>query len=284
MSIEQGSGIPFIDFGGDGEVIHLAHANGFPTASYKLLAKQLSRTNRVIGMEARPLWPNADWESFHTWETAANDLIRFLDEQQLKGIIGAGHSFGAIATLIASNKRPDLFSKLILIESVILPKWVYILSASAPYWLLKRINPVAKKASKRTETWNNRNLAYNQFRKKKVFANMSDEALWDYVTAATAMTENGKARLRYSKEWETRVYLTISDPRKELLKVSIPFVIFRGETSDTITQKVWQQIKELPTAGNFIEMSNSGHLVPFEKPLELSDSITQFIQHGFIDP
>ena len=277
MITETPSGILFVDFGGNGDVIHLAHANGFPTESYQLLAEQLTRTHHVIGMEGRPLWSNSDYRLFHTWETAANDLIRFLDEKQLKGIVGAGHSFGAVATVIAANKRPDLFSKLVLIEPVILPKWIYFLSISAPYWFLKLMNPVAKKAAKRTDVWESREIAFKQFRKKKVFSKMSDEALWEYVNAGTELTETGKAKLRYSKEWETRVYLTVSNPWNELTKLSIPFVVFRGETSDTITKKVWQECQLLKTNGTFMEMRDCGHLVPFEKPEELAQDIGKFL-------
>ncbi|MCB9186578.1 MAG: alpha/beta hydrolase [Flavobacteriales bacterium] len=280
MITETANGIPFVDFGGDDEVIHFAHANGFPTESYRLLAEELTKRHRVIGMEAQPLWPNSSWKAFHTWETAADDMIRFLDERQLSGIIGAGHSFGAIATVIAANKRPDLFSKLVLVEPVILPKWIYRLSASAPYWFLKQMNPVAKKAAKRTEVWDNREMVFNQFREKKVFSKMSDEALRDYVNAGTELTKEGKAKLRYSKEWETRVYLTVSDPRKELAKLNVPFIVFRGKTSDTITSKVWQELQCLKTNGTYIEMPNCGHLLPFEKPKELAESIARFIDWG----
>ena len=278
MITESASGIPVVDFGGKGELIHLAHANGFPTGSYRLLAEELTKTHRVISMESRPLWANSDWKSFDTWETAADDLIRFLDERKLKGIIGAGHSFGAVATLVAANKRPELFSKLVLIEPVILPKWFYVLSTVLPYNLLQQVNPVAKKAAGRTEVWESREAAYNQFRRKKVFSKMSDEALRDYVNSGTKMTEEGKAKLRYSKEWETRVYLTVSNPWKELQKVGVPFIVFRGETSDTIRKNVWKQCRNLKTKGSFIEMKDCGHLIPFEKPNELAQEIVAFVK------
>lgn len=277
MITENRNDTPFIDFGGDGELIHLAHANGFPTGSYRLLAEELTKTHRVIGMESRPLWSNSDWKSFDTWETAADDLIRFLDQKQLNGIVGAGHSFGAVATLIAANKRPELFSKLILIEPVILPKWFYALSAVLPNVLLQQLNAVAKKAAQRTEIWDSRQVAFDQFRNKRVFSRMSDKALWDYVNSGTELTERGKAKLRYSKEWETRVYLTVSSPWKELTKATVPFIVFRGETSDTIMQNVWQQCQNMATKGSFIEMKDCGHLVPFEKPHELAQKILKFV-------
>lgn len=277
MSTDSIEHIPFVDFGGSGDIIHFAHANGFPTTAYRLLGEELAASYKVFGMEARPLWTNSDWRNFHSWETAANDLIQFLDERKLKRIIGAGHSFGAIATVIAANKRPDLFSKLVLVEPVILPKWIYLFSAVAPYWLQRKINPVAKKASKRTEIWESRDATFKQFREKKVFAKMSDEALRDYVNAGTEITADGQAKLRYSKEWETRVYLTVKNPWNELPKLDIPFIIYRGETSDTITKEVWRSVQQLETLGTFVEMKDCGHLIPSEKPQELAKNISRFL-------
>lgn len=277
MNTDSVNGMNVIDFGGSGQTIHLAHANGFPTGSYRLLANELKKTHHVFGMEARPLWSNSDWRAFHTWHTAAADLILFLDEKKLKGIVGMGHSFGAVATIIAANKRPDLFSKLVLIEPVMLPKWIYWFSAVLPYKLLQQINPVAKKAAKRTETWESREKVFSQFREKKVFSKMSDEALWDYINAVTEI-ENDKTHLRYSKEWEVRVFLTVSNPWKELPKLKVPFVVFRGETSDTITKEVWQKCKNLKTQGEFIELKDCGHLIPSEKPIQLANRISQFLE------
>ena len=81
------SSISFEDFGGEGEILHLAHANGFPPKTYQQLINELTPHYHVIGMEARPLWPNSNHEKFNSWRDAADDLIAFLDQQNLKNII-----------------------------------------------------------------------------------------------------------------------------------------------------------------------------------------------------
>lgn len=270
------SEIPFVDLGGDGPIIHLAHANGFPAQTYGVLVKELTADFHLIGMQARPLWSNSNYSKFRTWHEAADDLIRFLDEKGLKDIIGMGHSFGAVCTIIAANKRPDLFSKLVLIEPVILPSWVYLMTRLAPQNIMKRISPVAKKALQRKEHWESREAAFTQFREKNVFAQMSDEALWDYVNAVM-VNEGSGIKLRYTKEWEAQIFITVSNPWKELQALKHPFIAFRGETSDTIQPQVWEKWKRINRTGKLIEIPNSGHLVPLERPKVVAEEIRAFI-------
>lgn len=45
----------------------------------------------------------------------------FGGEEGLSQVVGAGHSMGAVATMFAALKQPSLFTKLVLIEPVILP-------------------------------------------------------------------------------------------------------------------------------------------------------------------
>ncbi|MCF8463257.1 MAG: alpha/beta hydrolase [Flavobacteriales bacterium] len=269
--------IPHIDFGGQGEVIHFAHANGFPPKTYQMLVDKLIPHYRVISMSARPLWSNSRIEDFKTWHQGADDLIRFLDEQGLSNVIGMGHSFGAICTLIAANKRPDLFKKLVLIEPVVLPKWYYWFTLIAPKSLVKQINPIVKKTLVRTDKWTSQEAAYRQFRNNRLFANTNDAALWDYVNCGTAPNNNGGVSLRYSKEWEATIYLTITNPWKELKQLRQPFLVIRGETSDTIFPSVWKKMKGSIPNGKYIEFIDSGHIIPLEKPAEIAETISSFL-------
>lgn len=269
--------IPFVDFGGTGETLHFAHANGFPPETYRQLIENLTDQFHVVGMKFSPLWPNSNHCEFKNWETAANDLIRFLDEQGLSNIIGVGHSFGGIATLVASIKRPDLFKKLVLIEPVVLPDWVYIMTKAFPKSLLERMNPVVKKTLVRTENWESREQAFNQFRSKKVFSKIGDDALWDYVYAATHENPDGTVSLTFSKEWEAQIYMTFSSQWKNLDAIRVPYLAIRGETSETISKQVWAKWKSRNRIGSLIEVENTGHLIPLEEPIQVSKIIKDYL-------
>ncbi len=278
MNTELQDQIPYVDFGGKGDIIHFAHANGFPPKTYSSLICHLTKNHHVIGMDLRPLWPNSDYRDFRSWETGADDIIQFLDDQNLSGIIGIGHSFGAIATTIAAAKRPDLFKKIVLIEPVVLPDWIYWMTKLVPKFILKKINPVAKKTFERTEQWEDRNKTFQQFRKKEVFAKIADDQLWDYVNAATTKNSDGTVSLRYSKEWEAHIYMTLSPSWKYFDQLTTQHLILRGETSDAIMDDVWENWKSKNEYGRRHQVAEFGHLLPLEAPQLTAQLIKDFLQ------
>ena len=268
--------IPFVDFGGNGPIVHLAHANGFPAGTYQQLVNKFP-DHHFIAMNAQPLWPNSDHSTFHTWQQGADDLIDFLDQRKLSGIVGMGHSFGAICTIMAANKRPDLFTRLVLIEPVVLPKWFYLMNSSLPRYLIKQINPVIKKTLVRREHWPARESAFHQLRRSKLFAGTSDRSLWDYVNSVTSNHASGGVFLTYSKEWEAQIFFTVTDPWKEIARLQIPFLVLRGESSDTIFPEVWKKLKSTNPNGLYCEFENAGHLLPIERPDDVAANIRSFL-------
>ena len=146
------------------------------------MAEELKPDHKVIGMNARPLWGNSNYRKTRSWYPLANDLIRFLDNNGFSNVIGVGHSFGSVITMIAATKDPDLFSKLVLIEPVILPKKVHMVVSLAPIPVLNAL----LRSSELQETervMDGPKTAFAHFRVKPVFANISDEVLWDYVNS-----------------------------------------------------------------------------------------------------
>jgi pimeloyl-ACP methyl ester carboxylesterase len=268
--------IPFVDFGGEGETIHFAHANGFPPETYNSLIENLKPNHRVVSMNLRPLWPESDYRKFKNWATIGDDLIKFLDQEGLKNVVGMGHSFGGIATVIAASKRPDLFSKLVLIEPVVLPDWVYLMTKLFPKSIIKKLNPIVKSTLGRTDKWESREAAFNQFRTKNLFIDIADKQLWDYVNAGTS-EENGTFSLSYSKEWEAQVYMTFSNPWVFFKKLQTPYLALRGETSTTVRDETWAKWQKLKGANTLIQFDNLGHLLPLEKPDELAQTILTYL-------
>lgn len=269
--------IPFIDFGGNGDTIHFAHANGFPPATYQTLIDNLKSNHHLVSMKLRPLWPNSDYSEFKNWETVGDDLIKFLDQQGLKNIIGMGHSFGGIATVIAAFKRPDLFSRLVLFEPVVLPSWVYLMTNFLPRYFLKKSNPIVKSTLVRTDNWESKEAAFNHFRPKKLFADVGDKELLDYINAGTSEEKSGTVSLTYSKEWEAQVYMTFSNPWGYITNLQTPYLALRGETSTTIREETWRKWQKLKGSNVLIQFDDCGHLLPIEKPEEMAKTILSYL-------
>lgn len=106
---------------GSGEqIIVLAHGFGTDQSLWKHLVPHLVEEYRVIlfdNMGAGTTNPDYfDFERYSTLEGYAYDVLAILEELQVQSCIFVGHSVSAMIGAIASITRPDLFSKLVLIN------------------------------------------------------------------------------------------------------------------------------------------------------------------------
>ena len=272
------SEIPFHNFGGDGETIHFAHANGYPPESYRQLLSPLTNDYKVIGMLQRPLWDNSDYNEIKNWHQLADDMIQFLDEQSLKSIVGVGHSLGAIVSVLAASKRPDLFKKLILIEPVIFPKLMTAVNHLMPMSLRKKYVPVAKVALKRKDHWSTEQEIFDSYRKKKIFALLSDASIWDWIKAGIVPHKEGGVTLRFTKQWEAHIYATVTNVLDALDKLTVPFYIMRGAKTNVISDKMWTKLNRKYPTERLIEYKNATHLLPLELQETVANDILRIIK------
>lgn len=269
--------IPHVDFGGTGPVLHFAHANGFPPLSYQQFLQPFLKKYQITASTFRPLWGNQEPESLHSWEMLADDMIRFLEERKLKNIVGMGHSLGGVCSLIAAMKRPDLFSKLILLDPVIFDAPIFYLLKYLPFSIRKKIVPPAKISINRRDRWNSKEEVYEWWRKKRVFERIPDTVLQDIIEQAIVPDGKGKMTLSYSKYWETQVYITVPLIFKKIKKIKTPLIVLKGEDTNVITAKVWESWKRAQPQNHFITFPETGHLLPFERPEELAEEILKYL-------
>jgi pimeloyl-ACP methyl ester carboxylesterase len=269
---------PVHDFGGDGPVLHLAHANGFPPGAYRLLAETLTPDYRVLGLPARPLWSGSQPQSAPTWHPLTNDLIEGLDALGLSGIIGIGHSLGGVLTLWAAILHPDLFRAVILIDPVILPPiWLWALRLVRGLGLAQR-QPLVQGALRRRHAWPNRQDCFEQYRARSFFARLSDEALWDYVKFGTEQRDDSLVALRYPPAWEAQIFATTpTGIWRDVPRLRIPTLVVRGEHSQTFQPAAEKRMaRRLPQA-RFVTIRDAGHLLPLERPAETGAVLREFV-------
>ena len=271
--------MPSHTFGGEGEIVHFAHANGYPPEAYKQLLNPLTQQYKVIGMLQRPLWHEADYDVVRDWNILADDLICFFDKKGMKNVIGIGHSMGGVVSVLAADKRPDLFKKLILIEPVIFPKLMTSINLLMPMALRKKYVPVAKVALNRRDHWDTEQEIFDSYRKKKIFSLMSDETIWDWIKAGIIKDRNGGVKLRFTKEWEAHIYATVTNVLDPLDRLQVPFYIMRGEKTNVISDSTWKKLHKKHPEEQLIEYKNTTHLLPLEKPALLASDILKIINN-----
>ncbi len=266
------------DFGGDGPLVHLAHANGFPPGSYRPLAQELADCCHVVALRSRPLWPGSRPQSAPTWQPMVDDLVEGLEGLGLKGIVGVGHSLGGVLTMWAAIRRPALFRAVVLVEPVLLPpSWLWWLRLMRLLGLSRR-QPLVQSALHRHRTWPSRQACFDHYRAKPLFARWSDEALWAYVEAGTRPRPEGGVELVYPPEWEAQVFATSpTGVWRDVPNLRAPTLLIRGERSETFRPTALARAARLIPHAQVAVIANAGHLAPMECPAETARLIAEFV-------
>lgn len=270
------------NFGGvrNASLMHIAHANGFPPATYSPLAMMFISDHHVVGLAARPLWPGHSPQEFKNWHVLAHDLIEGLETLGMAGVVGVGHSMGGITTLLAAVRRPHLFRALVLLDPVLLP----------PRWLafvrwMRRLRlpwhpPLVKGALRRRRIWPSREAAYAYFKGKPLFASWLDAALRAYVESGTRPTAEGQVELIYPPEWEARIFDVVPADEWQFvprLSPSLPVLFVRGEHSTTFRPDVQARVARLLPHARVAVVPHAGHMFPLERPTETAALIQAFL-------
>lgn len=267
--------IPFHDFGGNGPLLHFAHANAYPPGAYRLFLNALTKQFEVLAVKHRPLWPNAQLQEMESWHRIADDLIAFFDQQNLRGVIGVGHSLGGVATMVAAAKRPDLFSRLVLIDPVFLaPHLLAMVDERIAQQMEPFEFPLVAVAQRRRDWWSSRAAAYEHLHLKPVFARFSDEAMWDFINYSLADDVNGGVRLAFPKEWEARIYsMPPTFVWEYVSQISQPTLAIRAANSETLFPPAWEHWQKLQPNATFMEIPDCSHLLTMEKPEAVANLI-----------
>ena len=268
--------IPHHNFGGNGPLIHFAHANAYPPGCFRQMLTPLTNHYQIIGMHHRALWPGSQPQQVTSWHQFADDLIQFLQQQNLQNIIGIGHSMGAVTTMLAALKQPTLFSQLILIDPVFFPQKLIQTITTNPD--LTKQNPLYQRTLNRRRHWPSPQEAFHHFRAKTPFQQWTDIALKDYIQQGMHQ-DQGQITLTFTPEWEAHIYsippLTVW---QDIPHLTHPTLAIRGQTSHTLLPDAWQHWQQLQPQAQFIEIPDTGHMIPMQRPQHLAQIILNHLQ------
>jgi pimeloyl-ACP methyl ester carboxylesterase len=271
--------IPYDDFGGSGPPLHFAHANGYPPRAYAPLLEALTPHYRITAMRARPLWPGATPNGLQDWTPLTHDLVQFLNEQGLSNLYGVGHSLGAVTTLDAALRRPELFRAIVLLDPVIFPPaFVFVWRVTKALGLGYRLHPLIPAALLRRRVFASVEEMFERYRRAPVFSGLDDPGLRAYVHSLARLRPDGAVELAYSPEWEARIYYSGPlDVWDRMADLSVPMLLIYGAQSDTFRPAALRTMRRRLPHAEYHATPNAGHLVPMERPAEVGSQIIEFL-------
>ena len=260
---------PIFEYGGQGPVMHMALANGFPPETYRPLLDPLTEQYRVVSLPPRALWnPAPPPTTMQTWEDTADDLLTGLMTHNLTDVIGVGHSLGGVATLLAAIKMPGRFRAVILLDPTIFPPHV-LWGLRLMKWVgLQGRFPLVQKALRRRAHFEDVDAAFEYWRGKRLFKDWDDETLWLYVQGLTRPDDDG-VTLTWSPAWEARYYATVYlDSWRQVPKLDglLPVLTIRAANSNTFFADSAKRMRRKVPSMTYKEILDAGHLFPQSHP------------------
>jgi len=266
----------------DAEVIHFAGANGFPIATYQEFFDSFAKQYKITGMDCRATWlPKTDPPNNFSIDDFADDLINAIETQHKQPVIGLGHSHGGLMTLVAAAKRPELFSKLVIIEPAAFPNpWMAPVAAFAPKWLMYRLVPFIKGSLERQTIWSSPDAFYQRYHGHPTFKRFTDRSLRDYAEHGLRKLDDGTYELIFNPAWEAHIFCTLKVFWNYLEKQQTPTLILRAEHSNLNTKQSFirnkKRINQLTTLD---ELQDSYHLFTHEKPQQTQQKICDWLSN-----
>jgi pimeloyl-ACP methyl ester carboxylesterase len=274
---------PLVELGGTGPVLHLALANGFPPETYLPVVEPLARRYRVVCLPPRALWkdagpPPADPGS---WDMLAEDLLEGMRRHGLDRVIGVGHSFGAVTTLLAAVREPTRFRALCFLDPTILPPAVIEDLRRQRERGEMSYRPLVQGALKRRSAFATEAEAFGYWRAKPLFDDWTDDAVSRYTTSMLRPAgDGGGFTLAWSAAWEAWYYLSFyaeSWTALDMLDPAIPLLVVRGERSDVYVAEAEALLRVKRPGAVCRVIPGHGHLFPQAVPGETAREIQAWL-------
>jgi pimeloyl-ACP methyl ester carboxylesterase len=239
-------------------IIQFSHANGFPAKTYTKLFDNL---NEYKISTINNLGENTNAADIN-WYDLTDEILESVDKIG-EPVIGVGHSFGGVLTLLAAAKKPELFHDIILLDPPLFSSHKRCLIR-----LLRALNiedwvSPSGKSKRRRDHFDSKSQAKSFFQANKLFKNFNPQVLNDYVTHGLTDGKNDVV-LTISVEKELAIFhkMLTSFPQ-DVYKVKCTLVyaaknpiLWRSDLSWII--KKFLKLQVIPFPGS--------HLFPLENP------------------
>ena len=251
------------------DIIHFAHANGFPAKTYNKLFSRLKNDFEINYLERHahnPVFPVTDG-----WKRLKDELEEEIKKRYTKPVIGVGHSLGGVLHFLVAVENPELYKRIILLDAPIISRL-----SSRGLHILKLVNLIdhyspSRITRYRRNLWKTKEEAFEHFRNKDKFANFDSEVLHDYIEYGTIETEKGY-ELFFKPSIEAKIYRSLPHNLPKLRgKLKVPAAYIGGtDSQEARMARLSFMRKHFPFEFQFLEGS---HLFPLEKPQETAQVI-----------
>ncbi len=272
----EGGVISYLDWENAHPALHFAHATGFNAETYRSLLQPLSEKLRILASDSRghgfTTLPQSTAQ-LKGWTVYRDDLAALLQAVHPGPIILAGHSKGAIISMMLAAKFPQRVRALVLLEPVLVPDDV-VRPASVP----DGPPNLAVRAARRRATFPSFDAAFENYRGRGAFTTWPEEMLLDYLKGGLIRTENGEeVRLACAPAWESQSFeSTPAGAAKLAANVHCPVTVLHASDGTAGAAQIAVLAKAKPDT-RIVHVPGASHFLPMEYPQIVRDEILHIV-------
>lgn len=258
----------------------LLHPTGFLARTWQPVAEALAQPQdgslgyRVYAPDMRGHGDSDKPATGYHWQTFVDDLKTFLDRFALRNLPVVGHSFGGTVATALAAEHPEYFSRLILIEPIIIPPQARSQRG--------RGNELAEGARKRRMVWDSVDELVESYRSKPTFERWRPDVLRVYAEHGTFRREDGLVELKCPGEVEAQMFDNDAslDVWELLPDVSAPTLVIRGALTDPHLAYISEEVSNRLHNGRLVTIDDAGHMSPMERPEAIVNEVREFLEEA----
>lgn len=258
--------------------LFFAHANGFPSPCYTPFFDALQQHGQTVDY-IDTVGLNPEFPISNNWPYLVQELEQEIESKYTEPVIGIGHSLGGLVSYLLAQKRPELYSHVIVLDPPVINGWQNI-----PWWLSKRLGfsdflTPAGISKKRRTHFDSREQASEILRKKRLFKDFTDASFNAYIQHGLVDTDDGQVTLAIDLETELSLFRTAPDNLwRYRQSLQMPGLYLTAEKSEFASQPFAARLAR--KAEMDYKVLKGSHLFPQEHPEETAQVITAWLsQH-----
>lgn len=262
------------DEGGTGSPLLIAHATGFHGPLYQPLANELGESLHCVAFDFRghgdtPL-PAGQPPSTIDWERYGDDafaMAAWLAERVGAPIDTFGHSMGGACLLMAAQRSPELFRRIIVFEPIVFPP-VEVMEYDTE-------SAMVASAKRRRASFPSFEEAIANFSRKPPLNAFTSEAMDAYVRHGFALGPDGAVHLKCLPETEAATFAAGGSHRTwdYLPDLATDVLVISGNADEMPPSEIAQHIAERLPNGRYLQRNDMDHFGPMTHPAECAEII-----------
>lgn len=262
-------------------LLHVLHGNGFCSLMYEPMLRPLLPYVDLFLSDAQGHGRSEHGGPFVGWEQSAEYAKRAINAHLpaygAVPVYAMGHSFGGVLTALIHSDVISPFNAALLLDPVIFTPSM-LRSMQILEWLgLYRHNPLARRAVKRRQQFNNMQSAWDYFHQRGMFKGWHPDALQAYLHHALIESSDG-LQLRCHPAREAEIFASFpANLWGRLSNISRPVQLIYGSNSYPFVAKSAALLqRKCPHLQ--VERVQGGHCFMQEAPNYSAGLVLQWLQ------